>query len=184
MRGFAFPGLVAFTLAMGVPAWGQDRPVTDQRPDARDVVITPLTDLNLKKGEIPELLARAVDRPYDLEGLGSCSALIAEVERFDMLLGDDFDLPEEELGRLSAASVGKMAVGSLIPFRGLIREVSGARKQQQKLETAIRAGLARRGFLKGIGAQRGCAYPARPAREADIARIIAQREAELAPADD
>lgn len=184
MRALASFGLLTLALGLEVPGQAQDRPVTDQRPDAEDVVTTPLTDLNLKKGEIPPLLERAIERPYDLEGLGSCSALIGEVERFDIMLGDDFDLPAEELGGLGAGAVGKMAVSSLIPFRGLIREVSGARKQQERLETAIRAGLARRGFLKGIGAQRGCAYPARPAREADIARIVAQRQSEQAERDE
>lgn len=184
MRGFAFSGFVALAVALSASAQAQDRPITQQRPDAKDVVTTPLTDLNLRKGEIPPMLERAVEQPYDLTGLGSCSALIVEVERFDIMLGDDFDLPEQEMGGLSAGSVGKMAVGSLIPFRGLIREISGARKEQQKLETAIRAGLTRRGFLKGVGAQRGCAYPARPARAADRARIIAQRQAEQAAAED
>ena len=184
MRALAIAGLCSLALTVTMPVAAQDRPVTDQRPNARDVVTMPLTDLNLRKGEIPPLLQRAVELPYNLDGLSTCSALIAEVERFDIMLGDDFDLPEIEAGGMSAGSVGKMAVSSLIPFRGLIREVSGARKEQQKLETAIRAGLTRRGFLKGVGTERGCAYPARPAREEDIARIVAQREAAEIAAED
>jgi hypothetical protein len=54
-------------------------------------------------------------------------------------------------------------VGSLIPFRGIIRELSGANDQQRKVSTAIQAGVARRAYLKGVGQQRGCAYPARAA---------------------
>lgn len=184
MRALLTIGLCPWALAVAMPAQAQERPVTDDRPDAEDVVTTPLADLNLSKDEIPELLQRAVARPYDLDGLGSCSALIDELAQIDLMLGDDFDLPSEASGGLSAGAVGQMAVGSLIPFRGLIRQLSGARRQQQRLETAIRAGMARRGFLKGIGAQRGCAYPARPAREADIARIVAQREAEAAASED
>ena len=184
MRALAIAGLCSLALTVTMPVAAQDRPVTDQRPNAKDVVTTPLTDLNLRKGEIPPLLQRAVELPYNLDGLSTCSALIEEVERFDIMLGDDFDLPEIEAGGMSAGSVGKMAVSSLIPFRGLIREVSGARKEQQKLETAIRAGLTRRGFLKGVGTERGCAYPARPAREEDIARIVAQREAAEIAAED
>lgn len=184
MRGLVVAGVMGVAVALGAPAWGQDRPITDRNPDAADVVATPLTDLNLRKGEIPELLGRAVIDPYDLAGLASCSALIAEVERFDIILGDDFDLPEEAMGGLGAGAVGKVAVTSLIPFRGLIREVSGARKAQDRLETAIRAGLTRRGFLKGVGAQRGCAYPARPATDADIARLAAERETGAQAAED
>lgn len=159
------------------PLWAQQAPVTQTEPDAEDVVSTPLTDLNLKKGEIPELLQLAVDKPYDLSGLSGCRALIAEVGRLDALLGDDYDLSAGSKGRLSAGDVGKFAVGSLIPFRSLIREVSGASSEQRKLQNAIRAGMARRGFLKGIGHARGCGWPARPATEADARRIEAERAA-------
>ncbi|QKG70626.1 hypothetical protein [Erythrobacter mangrovi] len=159
------------------PVWAQQAPVTEAEPDAEDVVSTPLTDLNLKKGEIPELLQHAVDQPYDLNGLSGCRALIAEVGRLDALLGDDYDLSAGSKGRLTAGDVGKFAVGSLIPFRSLIREVSGASSEQRKLQNAIRAGMARRGFLKGVGHARGCAWPARPANEADVRRIEAERAA-------
>jgi len=158
-----------------MPVAAQQRPVTESEPDAEDVVTTPLTDLNLKKGEIPELLQRAVDQPYDLGGLANCRALKAEVARLDALLGDDYDLSAGSKGHLTAGDVGKFAVGSLIPFRGLIREVSGASAEARKLENAIRAGMARRGFLKGVGQARGCGWPARPASAADIARVEQER---------
>ncbi|MGG2005328.1 hypothetical protein [Novosphingobium resinovorum] len=54
-------------------------------------------------------------------------------------------------------------VASFIPFRGLIREVSGANAQDRKVNAAIQAGLTRRGFLKGVGSAKGCRYPASPA---------------------
>ena len=98
MRALAIAGLCSLALTVTLPVAAQDRPVTDQQPNAKDVVTTPLTDLNLRKGEIPPLLQRAVEVPYDLEGLSTCSALNAEVERFDIMLGDDFDLPEIEAG--------------------------------------------------------------------------------------
>ena len=37
-----------------------DKPVTDQAVSAGDVVRTPFSDLNLRKGEIPELLIREI----------------------------------------------------------------------------------------------------------------------------
>jgi hypothetical protein len=133
--------------------------------------------LNIEKREIPELLIEAQRAPYSLEGLSNCRRLIAAVREFDEVLGPDFDLPEEERSRISAGRVAKTVVGSFIPFRGLIREVSGANDHDRKVRAAIQAGLARRGFLKGTGLARGCAYPARPANRKDVAQFIAERDA-------
>jgi hypothetical protein len=155
-----------------------DKPVTESDVSAADVATTPLSDLNLRKGEIPALLLSAQDRPYDMAGLTRCSQLTREVNNLDAILGEDIDITDPE-GGTSAGKVAQSAVGSLIPFRGLIREVSGADSQDRKLQLAIRAGMARRSFLKGVGMQRGCAYPARPAS----AQIVASKLAAIAAAD-
>lgn len=155
-----------------------DRPVTESNVSAGDVATTPLSDLNLKKGEIPPLLIAAQDKPYDLAGMNRCSGLTATVNQLDAILGEDIDITDPE-GGTSAGKVAQSAVGSLIPFRGLIREVSGANSQDRKLQLAIRAGMARRAFLKGVGLQRGCPYPARPASP----QIIASKLAAIAAAD-
>ena len=47
-------------------------------------------------------------------------------------------------------------VNSLIPFRGIVREVSGAAPAERRLAAAIDAGFARRGFLRGVLSARGC----------------------------
>jgi hypothetical protein len=76
-------------------------------------------------------------------------------------------------------------VSSLIPFRGLIRELSGANAQDRAIQAAIQAGLARRGFLKGVGAVRRCGYPASPASSQVVDAYIAgtTEPDETAPAD-
>ena len=153
------------------------RPVTDRDPNAVDVVATPVSDLNLRKGEIPPILLAAQDNPYGLAGLRHCAELAAEVRRFDTVLGDDFDVAEATNRKLSAGKVAQSVVGSFIPFRGLIREISGANESERRLQYAIYAGSARRAFLKGVGLQRGCPWPARPATPAVIARVRAQAEA-------
>ena len=51
---------------------------------------------------------------------------------------------------------------SILPFRGVVREVTGAAVNERLLRAAYTAGMARRAFLKGWGLGRGCAYPARP----------------------
>ncbi len=155
-----------------------DKPVTESNVSAADVATTPLSDLNLRKGEIPALLLSAQDRPYDMAGLTRCSQLSGAVNNLDTILGEDIDITDPE-GGISAGKVAQSAVGSLIPFRGLIREVSGANAQDRKLQLAIRAGMARRAFLKGVGMQRGCPYPARPAS----AQIVASKLAAIAAAD-
>ncbi|MEJ6008476.1 hypothetical protein [Novosphingobium aquae] len=155
-----------------------DKPVTESDVSAADVATTPLSDLNIRKGEIPALLLSAQDRPYDMAGLTRCSQLTREVNNLDAILGEDIDITDPE-GGTSAGKVAQSAVGALIPFRGLIREVSGANSQDRKLQLAIRAGMARRAFLKGVGMQRGCAYPARPAS----AQIVASKLAAIAAAD-
>jgi hypothetical protein len=50
-------------------------------------------------------------------------------------------------------------VNTLIPFRGLIREISGAAPAQRRLNAAIDAGFARRGYLRGVLRTRGCKTP-------------------------
>jgi hypothetical protein len=152
----------AAVMAQGDKPAPAAKPVTNSSPDAQQVAETPLTDLNVKKGEIPPALIRAIDDPYSLSGLKSCPSLTREVGALNSVLGDDVDIAKRNKGRPSAGNVAQSVVGSFIPFRGVIREVSGASAEQRRMEAMIRAGMARRGFLKGIGMTRGCRYPARP----------------------
>lgn len=154
-------GLLATPLAAepGKP----DKPVTQRDPSAVDVVATPVTDLNLRKGEIPPVLLEAQDEPYGLAGMRRCSDLAAEITRLDAVLGEDFDTAAAEKRRISPGKVAQSVVGSFIPFRGIIREISGANEEERKLQYAIYNGSARRAFLKGVGLQRGCPWPSRPA---------------------
>lgn len=151
-------------------------PVTTRDVSAGDVVATPASDLNLKKGEIPPLLIAAQAQPYALTGLKSCARLAAAVGELDAVLGEDVDLGGVKPDGLSAGRVAQSVVGSFIPFRGVIREISGANEQQRKLQMAVLAGAARRGFLKGVGQQRGCRYPARSASAKDVAAMRALAE--------
>lgn len=184
MTRHALPLAITLALSCAPAMAAQDKPITEDSPDAMDVAKTPVTDLNIDKQEIPQLLIAAQREPYSLGGLGRCSQLIAAVEQLDDLLGADIDLPQEERDRINAGRVAKTVVGSLIPFRGLIREVSGANEHDRKVRAAIQAGLARRGFLKGVGQSRGCRYPARPATRAEAAAYMAQRQAgQAAPSD-
>ena len=150
-----------------------EKPIMQRDVSAGDVAATPLSDLNLKKSAIPQLLLDAQEDPYTLAGLGSCARISSAVTTLDQMLGDDLDIDAINKTKMQAGRVAQSVVGAFIPFQGIIREVSGANGQDRKLRAAVLAGSARRSFLKGTGLARGCAYPARPASNADAARVLA-----------
>lgn len=165
------------------PAPAPSRPITDQKVTAVDVVATPVDDLNLRKGKIPPLLEAAIADPYDLDGLKTCAQISAAITQLDSVLGLDRDIPQDRAEKLSVGRVAQSAVGSFIPFRGIIREVSGANSHQRKVNDAVEAGIARRSFLKGYGQARGCAYPAREVTPAALAALEAQAARDKAALD-
>ena len=179
----AAPAAAPAPVAAPAPAPAPARPITDQKVTAVDVITTPAGDLNLRKGKIPALLEAAVADPYNLVGLKTCAQLSLAVGQLDIILGPDRDIPQDRAERLSVGRVAQSAVGSFIPFRGIIREVSGANSHQRKVDDAVEAGMARRAFLKGYGQARGCAYPAREVTPKALAALEAQAARDKAALD-
>lgn len=140
----------------------QEEVVHERGPDAGDVATTPLRDLNLMRDDLPEVLAEAIMATYASERLFECADIEREIARLDAVLGTDLDQEQDEEGRISVGRLAEQAVGSFIPFRSIIREISGAADAQRDLRGAIVAGFTRRGFLKGLGEARDCPFPARP----------------------
>lgn len=174
---FATTIILPCTPVVALPAAAQTA-VSQEEVTAGDVVTKPLSDLNIKKDEIPEVLASARQKPYDLTGMKRCPAIEAAIGNLDAVLGDDIDVArDDERSTVSMGNIAKSLVGSLIPFGGVIREISGANAQQRKWNEAIYAGSVRRAYLKGIGEQRGCKYPARAATPRDAAALWAARDA-------
>ncbi|TRW14164.1 hypothetical protein [Glacieibacterium frigidum] len=124
-----------------------------------EIISQPVKDVGAEKIKIPPVLERAQDNPYDLDGLKTCAQIGQETAALTEALGPDFavgrDKPENKAGRLAEAG-GKTIINALIPFRGLVREISGAGPAQRRLNAAIDAGFARRGFLRGIALSRKC----------------------------
>lgn len=124
-----------------------------------EIVIQPAKDVGAEKIKIPPVLERARDDPYSLDGLRTCAQIGAETDALSEALGPDFSVGSEKrentAGRLAEAG-GKTIVNAIIPFRGLIREISGAGPAQRRLEAAVDAGFARRGFLRGVALTRRC----------------------------
>lgn len=168
ITSFAFAGM----LALGsVPAAAQQTDVTDNRVTVEDVAMTPLEDLNLAKDPIPPALLRARADIYENPGYSSCSELRQPIADLDAVLGEDYDTATPEEREMSAEKIAKQVVGSLIPFRGIIRELTGANKHAYEFSQAIIAGLSRRAYLKGLGQEMGCAYPIRPAENRPVAAV-------------
>jgi hypothetical protein len=172
---FANPAVLSAlaALALSSAAVAQTKPVTDENVTAKDVATTPASDLNLVKDDIPPVLLKAQDNPYATDGLKKCPQYASAIGELDAVLGPDVDVAGAKDGKLKPGQVAQSVVGSFIPFRGVIREVSGARKQQEAMRDAIVAGMMRRSFLKGMGLKLGCAYPARPADDAARKRLAA-----------
>lgn len=175
-KALRFATIMPCALAVTFPALAQTA-VSEEKVTAGDVVTKPLSDFNIKKDEVPEILVAARENPYAMSGLKKCPAIATEVGKLDAVLGDDIDVAKDDGN--STIRMGNLAqsfVGSLIPFGGVIRELSGANAQQRKWQEAIYAGSVRRAYLKGVGEQRGCKYPARAASAQDKATLWAARD--------
>lgn len=169
LRRTAYGAAVAAALLLlpSPPSYGA--PPQTEKPTERmvgEVVTQPLADVNLKRKDIPPVLLSIVDDPYALDGIRRCRDVIAAVRALDEVLGPDFDVAEAETkGDKRRKTVGAIAGGvinGLIPFRFLVREISGANRADEAYRAAIYAGVVRRGFLKGIGKQRRCKAPGAP----------------------
>jgi hypothetical protein len=116
--------------------------------------------------EIPQKLMDIQDEPYSLSGLRRCSAIIAEINQLNEVLGPDVnervDKSRAKKREQTAARVAGSAVRSIIPFSSIVGEVTGANAERRRYNEAVYAGTVRRGFLKGVGLQKGCKAPARP----------------------
>jgi hypothetical protein len=160
--------VVAFLLMLGwvaTAAAAQERPVTERSRSLGSAMTSPLEDLNLKRVEIPEVLLKAVAEPYDVRGLTGCAAVATEIGRLDAALGPDRDQPAVNRHMTAgSAAVELVRAGAemAMPYRGWVRKLTGANRHQAKIQEAINAGGARRGYLKGVGMRMNCAPPAAP----------------------
>ena len=151
--------------------------VTDDSVAVRDVALMPLADLNLSKDEIPAVLVRAQAAPYANPGFDDCSEIRDEIGDLDAVLGEDFDMPDvEATGGVQFGKMARSVVGMLIPYRGVIREISGANRHEREFKESIVAGMMRRAYLKGLGEAMDCPYPARTATDRVIATSILVRD--------
>jgi len=164
------PALAA-VLAFAAPAFAQPsegRPapepaigarLSDAEHKATDIITQPVRDVGLFGRAVPEPLQRARHDPYSLAASWSCTDIDSEIARLDDALGPDpmfeAERKESRVGKVAEAG-GRAVVNSLIPFRTVVREVSGAAPAERRLQTAIDIGHERRGFLRGVYQMRSC----------------------------
>lgn len=147
-------------LLLSVPALAQEqqKPKDDTLDKAGTIATQPARDVGIDKQEIPPVLTKAVENPYATPPK-TCKGLQAAMDELTAVLGPDFTVGKKEnedrTGKIAEA-VGKTVVNSLIPFRGLVREISGAAPAQRRLEAAVAVGIARRGYLRGYAQAKGC----------------------------
>lgn len=126
---------------------------------AGNIATQPGRDIGLDKEEIPAILLKAVENPYAAPPSRTCTGLKTSLGEINAVLGEDFTVGakanENRTGKIAEA-VGRTVVNSLIPFRGLVREISGAAPAERRLQAAVTAGVARRGYLRGMAAAKGC----------------------------
>ena len=152
----------------------------------------PLEDLNLRREEIPPMLKVVVKDPYAMPLRLQCATIKTELAELDAVLGPDIqptaDVQEENEDSIipthlkmpdiptNATLVNKGANAAhdrlmsfissqtnIMPFRSIIRTISGANAHAKKRTQAFEAGKMRRAYLKGLAnAQFGmrCLLPA------------------------
>jgi hypothetical protein len=153
--------------------------VTSTFEGAFEAVQSPLVDLNIKRETIPQALQDIAGNPYVLDDKPKCSQLAGDVAALDAMLGPDMQKNKRtklasEGSLTDAASVSSYtqegasmlqneAIGfvagkaSIIPFRGLVRRITGASDHAKEVALAYESGKLRRAYLKGMMSAMKCA---------------------------
>lgn len=146
---------------------------TFQGAETRNVqsaMTSPVNDIGLDDIEIPEYLV-SMTNPY-ANTPSSCAAIKVDLAKLNDLLGSDLDIPEDEAVRREqkALNATSSTIGSvLIPFRGVVRAISGAASNERDARQAYERGLVRRAYIKGMARQMKCSLPTnRPSRDVPI----------------
>ncbi len=167
----------AFILLISVVACGcTSTTYKDKTGDARvqNAFEQPFRDVSWMRENPPEILISAVANPYARSEATGCEDVVSEIEALDGVLGPDLDqvLDEDIESDSDGNALLSGAIGSLIglPYRSVIRRISGAGKREDGLRKAILAGMVRRGFLKGLALGAAC-YGLQPPLSDEAARV-------------
>lgn len=148
-------------------------------------VETPFEDVGIIEDPIPDKLQKTVSNPYAMPNPLRCNLLRQEIAELDALLGPDVcttsnptGAPTTDYWQQGAGMARDQAVGFVddkigLPFRGLVRHVSGADRHAKDVERAYQNGRLRRAFLKGVGLSLlpGCLTIEPPTQKTSPARL-------------
>lgn len=165
------PLMTALVACTTVPADGSSQIQTSsqaRRENIQGAMSSPLRDVNVMRTKIPDVLLTAMADPYLRPRPTNCATITAQILPLNGALGADLDdiaVDEDDLverGRETALGAMAGAASGIIPFRGWVRQLSGAERHDKLVNAAIAAGAVRRAYLKGLGQSRGCQPPATP----------------------
>ena len=139
---------------------------TDASLDNRvgSAITSPLGDLNLVRAEIPAILINARKAPYAVPDDAGCVWFTTEIQGLDQILGPDIDaakvdakgnIIEKELGNATVNALKSFTEG-FVPFRSLVRRITGADSHSREVAAAGMAGIVRRSYLKGVASAKAC----------------------------
>jgi len=153
-RPISIACLALLCFAFAAPAEAQQNQTDLQK--AGDIAKQPGRDVGVVRTKIPPLLEAAARNPYGLSDVRRCDQIADAVDELDAVLGPDFVAGSPVRQKRKFKVTGDTVAGLIVPFRGIVREVSGAASAQRDLNRAISAGMARRGFLRGVYLTRRC----------------------------
>ena len=149
--------LMAICLVLAAPpASAQPQQAESNVKQAEQVVSQPVRDVGLAKTKTPPLLIAASQDPYGAAGTATCRQIATSISNLNALLGPDYDSTSAPKKQSLIRAGSQAVVNTLIPFRGIVREVSGAAPAERRYDAAVTAGFARRGFLRGLQRARKC----------------------------
>jgi hypothetical protein len=117
----------------------------------------PFRDLSLMRERPVDLLTRVEKDPYALAPGVTCQELVIQIADLDAVLGPDIDSPQTKNSVAADLAYGALRGAISLPFRGVVRAVTGAEKRDSVARRAALAGVVRRSFLKGAVRAKGCA---------------------------
>ncbi|MCQ8185330.1 hypothetical protein [Parvularcula maris] len=137
----------------------------------REGALAPLEDLNVRREQIPPLLAEL--DVYEKPVPSSCTGIEIEIADLESYVGSDIDRVApvgstsfrsrmSDIADDQAYRLVSDLTTDFIPFRSMVRRATGASAHDKAVREAYRRGRLRRSYLKGVGFAMGCDSPAAP----------------------
>jgi hypothetical protein len=113
-------------------------------------------DLGVAGRGTPALLKLIGLHAYALDADATCQSIAEGIAEIDAVLGPDIDLEAESDQGSMPGRYAMNAVRGAIPYRWVLRLMTGADKRDRAYQAAVLTGVARRAFLKGVRKARSC----------------------------